>query len=481
MGLCHGTAKFCALLYWLVPTMTTYGNLPVFMAVLLLLLLGIILGLYPALFCRLTAAAKPGPLTALILCPALWASLEYLRGILLTGFPWMLLAHSQYRILPIIQMADITGVTGISALLVLGNTAAAVIWSAFRKDAWFGVSVSPRRAAACALIALAAAGVALGYGKYRISETDRAVRTAPRLRAAIVQGNIDQFMKWDPAWQKASLDILRNLTLSLPEAEIPDNAGAPENPDHPGIIIWPETAAAFYFGFNGKLTETVLSTAMEAGSHILTGAPATDMGPDGERRYFNSAFMITPAGTVSGRYDKVHLVPYGEYVPLKRFFPFVQKMAGLAGDFTTGKKGDILPHPAGSTGPLICYEVIFPDLARAAVNNGAVLLLNITNDAWYGATSAPYQHLSMGVFRAVENRRALARAANTGISAVIDPAGRFLLQTPLFTETAAGHPVPLLSETTIYTRFGDAFAFTCMALCAILGCLRYRRSMARGA
>ncbi len=177
-----------------------------------------------------------------------------------------------------------------------------------------------------------------------------------------------------------------------------------------------------------------------------------------------------PDGTVSGKYDKTHLVPFGEYVPIKRWLPFIGKMVEGVGDFKPGKIGHTIKWGTYRLGVQICYEIIFPNLARAMVKNNAALIVNITNDAWYGRSSAPYQHFSMAVFRAVENRRSLVRAANTGISGFIDPAGRIKGKTQLFQEDVMARSMPIITLKSFYTRFGDVFAVMCLisALCILM-------------
>ncbi|MCD6586204.1 MAG: apolipoprotein N-acyltransferase, partial [Desulfobacteraceae bacterium] len=178
--------------------------------------------------------------------------------------------------------------------------------------------------------------------------------------------------------------------------------------------------------------------------------------------FYNSAYLVTPDGDISARNDKVHLVPFGEYVPFKKWLPFINHLVAQVGEFKAGKKGDTLKWAPADIGVLICYEVIFPELARESVANNAGLLVNITNDAWFGNTSAPYQHFSMAVFRAVENRRSLIRAANTGISGFIDPAGRILKQSALFEDAALTCSVPVIkNQTTIYTRYGNLLVLGC--------------------
>jgi len=178
--------------------------------------------------------------------------------------------------------------------------------------------------------------------------------------------------------------------------------------------------------------------------------------------------LLSPSKKIIGRYDKIHLVPYGEYVPLKRFFPFINKMVEGIGNFYPGQKISLLSLPEASFGALICYEIIFPDLTRRFVKKGAHFLVNITNDAWFGKTSAPYQHLSMATFRAIENRRFIARAANTGISAIIDAKGEIKYSSTLFTEALITGKIRLLNISTFYTIYGDVFALLSLLFSAVL-------------
>ena len=200
--------------------------------------------------------------------------------------------------------------------------------------------------------------------------------------------------------------------------------------------------------------------------YFLIGAPAFELkGKNAD--YFNRAYLIGPGGEVLGTYDKAHLVPYGEFTPFKEYLPFLGKIVEHVGDFVAGPKGMTLDWQGRKLGIQICYEIIFPELSRQLTKNGAALLVNITNDAWYGTTAGPYQHFSLVVLRAVENRRALARAANTGISGFIDPVGRVLDPTPLMEEAAVTRALPLLTTETIYTRFGDVFAFVCLSIALV--------------
>ena len=207
----------------------------------------------------------------------------------------------------------------------------------------------------------------------------------------------------------------------------------------------------------------------------LIGSPSFVQSDDGVR-YFNSAYLISPLTKNISKYDKTHLVPFGEYVPLKKWLPFLGKIVAQVGDFRGGLEGKTLRWKTEQVGVQICYEIIFPRLSRAMAKNNASLLINITNDAWFGKTSGPYQHFSMTVFRAVENRRALVRSANTGISGFIDPAGRVLASTSLLQDAALVQSVPFMKIKTVYTRIGDLFAQLCFALALIVVLLEISKS-----
>jgi apolipoprotein N-acyltransferase len=393
--------------------------------------------------------------------PFWWVSLELLRTFIFTGFPWELLGYSQFERIAFIQIADTLGVYGVSFLLALGNATVFLVLAAATGLRW-------RRQPVPAKLALTATGVCLMllganwfYGGWRVREVDRTARNAPTLRVAVVQGNIEQGRKWDPAFQLEAIDTHIRLSAAAPGSR-------------PDLVVWPESAAPFYFMHEKAPTRLVLNGVRRTGIAHLIGSPAFKRRADGEVDYFNRAYLIQPDGGIGGFYDKVHLVPFGEYTPFKEYLPFIGKMVAHVGDFEPGAEGNVLFLEDIGLGIQICYEIIFPALSRAMTRNGAAVLVNITNDAWYGLSAGPYQHFSMVVFRAVENRRSLARAANTGISGFIDPAGRVLNATRLFVETALTGELPLLTTRTAYTRFGDFFAIAC-AFVALLSIIRFSK------
>jgi apolipoprotein N-acyltransferase len=441
LGFSFGMVHNLGLVYWVVFTMHQYGNIPVTTAVVLLVLLAGYLALYPAAFAAALTWLRPRPSRLIIVAPVLWMGLELIRNRLLTGFPWELLGYSQYDHLRLIQVSDIFGVYGLSGLIVFCNCILAIVILNWLELPWQDLIPRRKTVARAVVMLVVVLAAAVTYGHRRMQAIDRAAVAAEQVRVAVIQGNIDQAQKWDPRFQVLTTVKYRRLSLE-PAAKDAD------------LIVWPETATPFYFMDNPVLTDMVLEGIKATHAHFIIGSPSYAAGT-GQPVYHNSAYLISPQGKPQGTYHKVHLVPFGEYVPLKRFLPFIDKLVAQVGDFKSGRQGDTLSWAGKRVGLLICYESIFPELARATVRNGANLLVNITNDAWFGRTSAAFQHFSMAVFRAVENRRCLARAANTGISGFIDANGRILDATGIFKEAVAARPLALLKIQSFYTRWGD--------------------------
>lgn len=456
LGMIAGMAHYLTLLYWVVFTMRIYGYLPWWQCVSLLVLLAAYLALYPALFaCGLTILGRK-PVYLLLLAPTIWVALEYVRSFFLTGFPWGLIGYSQVNRLTIIQIADLFGVYGVSFVVVLVNAAFYVLLLAVAGKHWSGHPVDRRGFLKALMLPLVVLSLVLFYGKTRIDAMQDAMAAALSPRVTLVQGNIDQARKWDPAFQIHTTQKYVAMTLAAAE-------------DQPDLVVWPETATPFYFEASPKLTRLVTDAVSQAGVWVLLGSPTVEGDPD-DPAFYNSAYLVAPDGRTSGRYDKVHLVPFGEYVPLKRILSFVGKMVAQVGDFSPGERGRTLAWQDGypPIGVQICFEIIFPGLSRHMVNNGAGLLANLTNDAWFGRTAAAYQHFSMTVFRAVENRRSLVRCANTGISGFIAPTGRILASTALFEDAVVTQAVPLMTTTTLYSRVGDLLPWICLLILGVL-------------
>lgn len=441
-GFAAGVGFFGLVLYWLNIVMVTFGHLHPALSLLCYLFLVAYLALFFAGVTWGTAYLRRRlHLTSALTFPVLWVALEYLRAHLLTGFPWALLGYSQQSWLEAIQSADLFGVYGLSYLIALVNVTIALMIGALREH-----RAMPRFAVTAALLLFSAN---LLYG-YQILQKSPAQRERT-LTTTLVQGNVDQSIKWDPAFVQATVDRYRELSLAAAREFKPE------------LIIWPESATPFYYQDQGPRGEAVRQVAITSKAALLFGSPAYEKRADGRWHFLNSAFLLDAKGATLGRGDKVHLVPFGEYVPLKKLLPFVNKLVEGIGDFSAGT---IQPLRLGATriGLLVCYEGIFPELARAYVNQGSDLLVNVTNDAWYGQSSAPYQHLSMARFRAIENRIWLVRAANTGISAFIDPGGRIGGATPIFVTLSTTAKVGLGSRPTLYRRLGDALPLAFLLL-----------------
>jgi apolipoprotein N-acyltransferase len=443
LGLVSGLAHYLTLMYWIIVVLEHYGNLHIVIAVFSLLLLSLYLSLYVALFSTLASRLTDSGLYPVIL-GCYWIALEYLKAHLMTGFPWCLLGYSQYEHLHIIQLADLFGVYGISFLIVLVN---GII---------FRISTMPlgRKTGVLkwelpiSVLLLAGAWI---YGHYQISGTQSDGQAGRPVKAAVVQANIDQSVKWDPAYQEETLQSYYRLTRSARSF-------------HPELIVWPETSLPFFFQDNPRFSPGVFSLAEESGAVLVFGSPAYRR-HRGAVHYYNRAYMIAPDTRDILYYDKIHLVPFGEYVPFKKYLPFIHRLVEAAGDFAQGEKSEALKTGDLSLGVLICFEAIFPELARSLARDGANVLVNITNDSWFGRTSAPYQHLCMAVFRAIENRRPMVRAANTGFSAFIGPTGAIQSKSDLFAEevlkgSVSAGTFPL----TFYSRFGDLFAVTLLVI-----------------
>jgi apolipoprotein N-acyltransferase len=441
LGFLTGIISFLGILYWIIVAVHTYGNVPLILSGPILLLLVVYLSLFIGAFTYLTRfIQKRSGLQIIFFTPFLWVALEYLRSFLLTGFPWGNLGYSQYLNLPFIQMADITGSYGLSFAIVLVN---ATLFYALRQRA---KKTFPFKEAGITSIILMGF---LIYGYAKMGSVDRQMIQNPSLKIGLVQGNIDQSIKWDPSFQIETLKIYDKLSSRVAE----------EKPD---LIIWPETATPFFFQDAKEFQPFILNIPKKTNAFLLFGTPSYKI-EKGKVNHYNSVLLVSPAGELRGKYDKIHLVPYGEYVPLGEYIPLGSLGEGI-GNFKPGKEIFNFTLPQGQFGVLICFEIIFPDLCRRFVQRGANFLVTITNDAWFGRTSAPSQHFSIATFRAVENRVFVARAANTGITGIIDPKGKILKKGEIFTEESMNGTIRLSSHKTFYTLYGDLFAWICTVI-----------------
>jgi apolipoprotein N-acyltransferase len=468
-GWLAGTLAFTGSMFWVITAMHMYGKVPFPIAILVMLLLTIYLGLYVGLYAGCLCWIRNAfPTFGLLPAPFLWVTLELIRTYLLSGLPWSLLGYSQYQWLPIIQLADHFGVYGVSFLLVLVNAALAefLLWS-IKAYRGFQLRSFPWPSAVAA-----ASGffVALVYGTAVLSSAEQT--PSRTISVGLVQPNVDQAQKWDIAFRQETMNRYHRLTAALG--------------DDLDLIVWPEAATPFVFELEPQYRQVVTDIAQRSGAPLLFGSPALRRYPNGRPFLMNSAYLLATDGQILGRYDKQHLVPFGEYIPFHNsLLFFLDKLVEGIGDFEPGPGPTLLlfkprekapPMAAAATAPdyhlkfgvVICYEVIFPNLVREFAANGADFMVTVTNDAWFGPSSAPYQHFGMVVFRAVENHVAFARAANTGISGFIDPYGRVTQASPIFTQGAWKGSIPVSQQKSFYARYGDLFAYGCAIIAALL-------------
>ena len=454
LGLLAGLVFHLIGLAWLLALRTTWGNVPltVLSWIGLSLYCSIYVSVFGWLYAAMARAALPkgqaGRLVLLFVSPALWVGLEYIRAILFTGFPWNLLGASQYENPVLLQTARIAGVYGISFLIVLFNTAIALtgqrVWQEIR-------SGDKRRRLHVELmvgLVILASSWSMGLRTLRWL-TDVAMEDPQGLHIALIQPAIPQVQKWSEEHAREIEKVLREQTeralLSSPD-----------------LVVWPETATPGMVRFDAA-SRALVADAVSEGAALLVGT--MDFNPD-TMEYFNAALLVGPDNKIHGVYNKRHLVPFGEYVPLTRWLPVLERFAPLGFSCTPGEMKQaylLLPGPEQTipASVLICFEDVFPYLARRDVRRGARILLNLTNDGWFDGTAAPRQHLALAVLRAVENQVPMVRAANTGVSAFIDQAGRIREVPGPRAEGRYGfgtRGVVLMPESvrpTLYTRFGD--------------------------
>jgi len=467
LGFLASLAAHSAILHWIYVVTVTYGHAPPVVGVLAPVLLAIYIAAFGAAFAwgfrRFAQAGLASPLAAALL----WTALDHLRAFLFTGFPWAVLGYAQHESAALMALAPYTGVYGLSFVTVLVGAALARALGDRAEGRSSGAAVWGSLAAAAALYAL---GLALQAGGADDPDTS--------VRIAAIQGNIDQGEKWS---------VRRKQDILVAYESLSREAAA----DGARWIVWPETAVPGALEGDPELRARVSALARETDAELVLGGVGLTLG--GNLRpsaYFDSAFVVDPSGEIRDRYDKAHLVPFGEYVPFQDLIGVVVKAVarGIAPVGVTAGAGPRpvqLAAPGGlvPAGVPICYELLFPDLVRGFVDGGAQVLLAITNDAWYGRTGAPYQFLAITALRSAENRVWTVRAANTGVSAIIDSRGRVREQTPIFERAWLAADVPLRGAPlggSFYSRHGDVFAMACWAGVAILGILSARRARSAG-
>jgi len=473
LGWLSGTIGFTGIMVWVVTAMTTYGKVPLPISYGILLLLTAYLGAYVGVYALSVIWLRELiPRYGIFFAPCVWVGLELLRTYAFSGLPWCLLGYSQYRQIELIQIADHLGVYGVSFLIVLVNVTLAELSSwlmpffrGFRpaKLPWELVTMT-------VLLTF----LSWEYGQWISSGAPLADLPRSTITIGVVQPNIDQAVKWDVAFRDQTMERFDRLTARL---------GTDAD-----LVVWPEAATPFLLEREKDYQLQLIAWADRAKAPILLGSPALRFYPDRRPYLLNSAYLLSPDGILQGRYDKHHLVPFGEYIPLKSsLLFFLDKLVEGIGDFEAGPGSTVLSLTPKATlegsaprplkfGVAICYEVIFPDLVSRFAANGAEFLVTITNDGWFGPSSAPAQHFAMVVFRSVENHLAFARSANTGISGFVDPFGRIIQATPLFTEASLQSTVTAWQPRTFYSQNGDVFAYGCVIICALLWLYGYFRT-----
>jgi apolipoprotein N-acyltransferase len=450
LGYVCGIIVFAGSCYWIFSVMHAHGGVDTLPAIGILILFCLYLGLYHGAFgllIALLAGVSPFSRRALVLSPVIWVAVELART-RVTGFPWDLLGIAQVDNIPLARIATVTGVYGLSFEIMVVNVAFAAAF------------LLRRRNRKQLMLAAVMAAVVLQAGLWIPGPA-----VTPDHTAFLVQANIPILEGSD--WTKEYFDnTLRDLTVTSLK---PQNA----NGQHPDLIAWPENPAPFYSG-DPIFREAISNVARQSQAYVVTGSIGVKNATPGQpTQIFNSAALVSPAGDWLGRYDKFHLVPFGEYVPFQEVFAFASGLTKEVGEFTPGTSHEPLDAGGTKLGTFICYESIFPDEIRQLANNGAQVFVNISNDGWYGDSGAYAQHLKQARMRAVENDRWLLRDTNTGVTASIDPYGRVVASIPRKIRETLVAPYALNSVTTFYTRHGDWFAYLCAIISVVALAMRF--------
>ena len=440
--------------------MTTFGGLATPVAVFAAAMLVAYLSLFPGIFALIVARIRRawGP-AALLIVPFAWVTTELGRQYVWDGFPWALLGYSQVTFLPVAQLASVVGVYGLSGLLAAAAASLTAIVLASGRWRWM-----PAAGMTTAVVAIGLWGGARMRGGELTSQGEV-------VTTAVVQGNIAQEDKWNPALR----DIITDQYLAMTREALVHRGAT--------FILWPESSTPFLFERDLTRGGEIRRLARESGATLLIGSDqvepvkASTATEKPEELYYNAAFLVKPDGNVGAVYRKMHLVPFGEYVPLKSLLFFVGPIVEAVSAFSPGRDPVLLPVGTHLVSTAICYEVIFPSLIRRFVLDGSEMLTTITNDAWYGRSSAAYQHWEQAAMRSIEQGRYMARAANTGISGFVDPYGRVLQKTDLFQPAVLVADLRFIQSRTIYGRIGDLAAWLSLAvvIATLAGTMRRTR------
>jgi apolipoprotein N-acyltransferase len=438
LGWISQTIAWLMMVPWVVRVMSHYGGLPLITGILIFVAMSLFLGLYGALFAVVVRWLRPGErFRVWLLIPLAWAAIEYARTYLLTGFPWNLIAAAIVDYRPIAQFDRAAGPYALGAMIVFVSTV--IAWLITQNT-----TVAHRALVAALLVIFVFVWTTTGFVAAKL--IDQPAAQSPVI-AAMLQPNIPQQMRWDPDSVSAIYDHMMRMTAEA----IAHGAR---------IVIWPESTVPLSYSRTDFYRESIERASAQSGADIILGSVAED--ETRPNKIWNAAFLVS-AGKTIGHYDKIRLVPFGEYVPLRKMLFFAEKLVHEVGEFEFGTN----EHPLRGIfayGPAICYEIVYPQITRTQVRNGADVLVTITNDAWYDGTSAPRQHLNQARMRAIEDDRWLLRAGTTGISALVDPTGHIVQEIPMGHEGIIYAHVSPRHSTTPYVRFGDWFAWLACAI-----------------
>jgi apolipoprotein N-acyltransferase len=452
-GWAFGTGYFLVGLHWVGHAFLVDAARFAWMMPFALLALSAGLGLFPAVATALAGRFSHPGLGRLLALTLFWGLTEWLRGSMLTGFPWLLSGHVWAGSDIGLQAAAYLGVSGLGLLAVLAAAAPALLLSRSPRVRKRGLLVN------AAILALVGLTMGLALLRWQDAEIDH----HPGVRLRLVQAGIAQADKWRPELRDRHLALYLSLSLGL------DKAGQPAEFSH---LIWPETATPFFLERDHPRRRAI-AQALPHGSLLITGSPRRADRPDRRRELYNSVLTLAPDGATNVVYNKFHLVPFGEYLPFRKVLARLglDKLAHGAVDFSPGAGPRLVRLPnLPPFRPLICYEIIFPrEISVSTSDDNAEWLLNLTNDAWFGDNFGPHQHLAIARIRAVEMGLPVVRAANTGISAVIDPFGRITSQLPMAAVGIIDSNLPMALPETLYRRFGDGiFALLCLFLAGLI-------------
>ena len=438
-----GVIWYLGTCYWIYPVMNGYGGLNVIAASLITIAYCVIMALHHGAFGGLVVLmarrSSLGNRRPLFLAPFFWVAIEYFRD-RVTGVPWLPLGSAQVDNVPFARIAEVTGIYGLSFAVMLVNcafVAGLLLYGRRRKNL---------------LISATAAAIALQMGYFAKAEIFPATK-----EALLVQENVPVLdpVQWTP-------EVYDQTIGSLAQISVQQNRRS--SSDDPGLTVWPESPAPFFIN-DPRLRPWLATIARDSNSFLVIGSVGTaESKVPGSQQLLNSALVVDPHGRFLGHYDKIHLVPFGEYVPMQEYLFFARKLTREVGDFARGTERKVFDIDGTRIGVFICYESIFPDEVRQFTANGAQVLINISNDGWYGNTGAPFQHLQMARMRAIENHRWVLVATNNGVTASIDPYGRIVKKLPRNVRAAMMAPFSPEIETTFYARNGDLFAWTCVVI-----------------